>query len=148
MKIILLEDIKHVGKRDDIINVSNGYARNFLFPKKLAVEATKNNLLKLQTRQISEDHKKDLEVNKFKEQAKQLEGIELILRVKAGDNGKIFGGITSKEISEQLKEQYKIEIDKKKILLKETIKNLGIFVVDIKFGDGIIAKLMLQVQAE
>lgn len=148
MKVILLQDIKNVGKKDEIINANDGYARNFLFPKKLAVEATKDNLLKLQAKKDSKEHKRSLEIEEFKKQAKRLEKITLQLKVKAGDNGKIFGGVTAKEIADELKKQYKIEIDKKKIVLKETIKNIGRFSVDIKFGDGITAKLTLNIQPE
>ena len=148
MKVILLQDIKSVGKKDEIINANDGYARNFLFPKNLAIEATKDNLLKLQAKKDSKAHKKNLEIEEFKKQAKKIEEVTLELKVKAGDNGKIFGGVTSKEISEELKKQYKMEIDKKKIILKETIKNIGRFSVDIKFGDGISAKLALEIKPE
>lgn len=148
MKVILLQDIKNVGKKDEIINANDGYARNYLFPKNLALEATKDNLLKLQAKKDSKAHKKNLEIEEFKKQAKEIEEITLKVKVKAGDNGKIFGGVTSKEISEELKKQYKMEIDKKKIVLKETIKNVGRFSVDIKFGDGVNAKLTLEVNPE
>ena len=148
MKVILLADVKGHGKKGELCNVSDGYARNFLFPKNLAVEATKDNLLKLQAKQDSKAHKKDLEIEEFKKQAEIINKLTLNLRVKAGGNGKIFGGVTSKEISEELKKQNNIQIDKKKIVLKETIKNIGSFSVDIKFGDGITAKLALNVQAE
>ena len=148
MKVILLKDIKNVGKKDEIINANDGYARNFLFPKGFAVEANKDNLLKLQAKNDSKAHKKELEIEENKKQAKKIESITLELHVKAGENGKIFGGVTSKEISEEIKKQYKIEIDKKKIVLKETIKNTGRFTVDIKFGDGVNAKLELNVIAE
>ena len=132
MKVILLQDIKNVGKKDEIINANDGYARNFLFPKKLALEATKDNLLKLQAKKDSQAHKKSLEIEEFKKQAKKIEEITLNIKVKAGDNGKIFGGVTAKEISEEIKKQYKMEIDKKKIILKETKKNIGRFSVDNK----------------
>lgn len=148
MKVILLQDIKNVGKKDEIINANDGYARNFLFPKNLAIEATKDNLLKLQAKKDSKKHKKDLEIEEFKKQAEKLKDITLKIKVKAGENGKIFGGVTAKEISEELKKQYKMEIDKKKISLKETIKNIGRFSVDIKFGDGVNAKLTLDVISE
>lgn len=148
MKVILLQDIKNVGKKDEIINANDGYARNFLFPKNLAIEANKDNLLKLQAKKDSEKHKKNLEIEEFKKQANKIKDITLEIKVKAGSNGKIFGGVTSKEISEELKKQYKMEIDKKKIVLKETIKNIGRFSVDIKFGDGINAKLTLNVVSE
>lgn len=148
MKVILLQDIKNVGKKEEIINANDGYARNFLFPKNLAIEATKDNLAKLQAKKTSEANKKQAEINANKEIASKLEKIELKILAKAGANGKIFGGITSKEISEELKKQYKYDIDKKKIVLKETIKNLGRFTAEIKFGDGVNAKLTLNIIGE
>lgn len=148
MKVILLQDIKNVGKRDEIINANDGYARNYLFPKKLALEATKDNLLKLQAKKDSEQHKKNLEIEEYKKQANKIKDIALEIKVKAGANGKIFGGVTAKEISEELKNQYKIDIDKKKIILKDTIKNIGRFSVDVKFGEGISTKLTVNIQAE
>ena len=148
MQVVLLQDIKNVGKKDQIINANDGYARNFLFPKKLAVEATKDNLLKLQAKQASNAHKKNLEIEANRELAKKIEGITLELKVKAGANGKTFGGITTKEIAEGLKKQYKIDIDKKKIALKETIKTIGRFAVEVKFGDGVNAKLTVEIKPE
>jgi len=148
MKVILLQDIKNVGKKDEIINANDGYARNFLFPKKMALEATKDNLLKLQVKKDSIQNKKNIEIAENKKIAEKIKNITLDLKVKAGVNGKTFGGITSKEISEELSKQYKISIDKKKIDLKETIKTLGRFSVDIKFGDGVNAKLILNIQGE
>jgi len=148
MKVILLQDIKNVGKKEEIINANDGYARNYLFPKKLAVEATKDNLAKLQAKKTSEANKKQAEIEANKELAKNIEKIRLELKVKAGTNGKIFGGITSKEISEELKKIHNIEIDKKKIILKETIKNLGQFSAEIKFGDGVNCKLTIDIQGE
>ena len=148
MKVILLQDIKNVGKKDEIINANDGYARNFLFPKNLAIEATKDNLLKLQAKKDSKAHKKNLEIEEFKKQAEKISKLVLEIKVKAGENGKIFGGVTSKEISEELNNQYKIQVDKKKIVLKETIKNIGRFNVEIKFGDGITSKLTVEVKAE
>ena len=148
MKVILLQDIKNVGKKEEIINANDGYARNYLFPKKLAIEATKDNLAKLQAKKTSEANKKQAEIELNKQIAKQIEKIELQIKTKAGENRKIFGGITSKEISEELKKQYKIEIDKKKIVLKEAIKTLGKFQVEIKFGDGINGKLTLNIIGE
>lgn len=141
MKVILLDNIKGVGKKDDVINASDGYARNFLFPKKLAIEANKDNLVKLKAKQDSNQHKKDLEKAKAIEIKDKLKDITLKIQVKAGDNGKIFGGVTSKEISENLKSQYNIDIDKKKIVLKETIKLLGTVNVDIKLYEGVLANL-------
>lgn len=148
MKVILLQDIKNVGKKDEIINANDGYARNFLFPKKLALEATKDNLLKLQAKKDSQAHKKSLEIEEFKKQAEKINNITLDLKVKAGENGKIFGGVTSKEISEELKKQYKIDIDKKKIILNENIKNLGSFDISMKLFEGVTGKLKVKVISE
>ena len=145
MKVILLDNIKGVGKKDEVINASDGYARNFLFPKKLAVEANAENKSKLKNKQASVQHKKDVEKDKAEEIAKKLKDITLTIKVKAGENGRIFGGVTSKEISENLKQQYKIEIDKKKIVLNEAIKNLGVFNVSIKLFEGVVGNLKLNV---
>ena len=133
MKVILLKDIKGVGKKDQIINANDGYARNYLFPKKLAVEANAGNLGNLKAKQESNQYRKDVEKEEATKLANKLKDITLVLKVKAGENGKIFGGVTSKEISENLKAQYKIDIDKKTIILSETIKVLGTTAVDIKF---------------
>ena len=148
MKVILLQDVKNVGRKEQVIEANDGYARNYLFPKKLAIEASKENMLKLQAKKTAEANKKKAEIETNKEIAKKIEKIELQIKAKAGENGKIFGGITSKEIAEELKIQYKFEIDKKKIVLKETIKNLGRFSAEIKFGDGINAKLTINVQSK
>lgn len=148
MKVVLLDNIKGVGKKDEIINASDGYARNYLFPKKLAVEATKENLGKLESKNEANKFKKQNEKNDAIEVANKLKELVLTIKVKAGENGKIFGGVTSKEISENLKEQYKIEIDKKKIEVKETIKNIGRFTINIKLYEGVNAKLTVNIIAE
>ena len=145
MKVILLDNIKGVGKKDEIINASDGYARNFLFPKKLAVEANAENISKLNNRKEAANYKKDVEKQNAEELAKRIKGIMLKIRVKAGENGKIFGGVTAKEISDNLKTQYKLEIDKKKVDLKEPIKTLGEFNVSIKLYEGVIANLKIEV---
>lgn len=148
MKVILLEDIKGVGKKDQVINASDGYARNYLFPKKLALEANNENMLNLKAKQNAKDFKKGVEKDEATKLSNRLKEITLKMEVKAGENGKIFGGVTAKEISENLKSQYSIEIDKKKILLSETIKNVGIITVDIKLYEGIIGKLKVQIIAK
>ena len=148
MKVILLDNIKGVGKKDEIINASDGYARNYLFPKKLAIEATKENLGKLESKNEANKFKKQNEKNDAIEVANKLKELVLTIKVKAGENGKIFGGVTSKEISENLKEQYIIEIDKKKIEVKETIKNIGRFTINIKLYEGVNAKLTVNIIAE
>lgn len=145
MKVILLDNIKGVGKKDEVINASDGYARNFLFPKNLAVEANAENMSKLKNKQDSAKHKKDVEKEKALEIVGKLKDITLTIKVKAGDNGRIFGGVTSKEISENLKSQYKIDVDKKKIVLNEAIKNLGVFNISIKLFEGVVGNLKVSV---
>ena len=148
MKVILLGDIKGVGKKDQVIEASDGYARNMILPKKLGVEATSKNLndLKLQKANAEKVAQENLEAAQAF--AKDLETKEIILTLKVGENGKIFGGVTSKEISEGLKKDYKIEIDKKKIILSETIKTLGNVTVDVKLYEGVMGKLKVDIIAE
>lgn len=138
MKVILKENVKSIGKKDEIINVSDGYARNYLFAKNLAVEATPGNLSKLQAKKDSAAFKKDQEKQEAEKVAEKLSKITLEFKVKAGENGKIFGGISSKEIAEKLENDYQIKVDKKKIDLKEPIKILGVKRVDIKLFEGVV----------
>lgn len=145
MKVILTQDIKGVGKKDEIINANDGYARNFLFPKKLAVEANNQNMSLLQGRKDSANFKKEQDKEKANELKEKLSTIILTIKVKSGKNGKIFGSITAKEIATELQNQHQIEIDKKKINLKEPIKELGSFTVDIKLYEGIIGKLKINI---
>lgn len=122
MKVILLEDVKAQGKKDQIVNVSDGYAMNFLFPKKLAVEATQDNLNKWKVKKDNVAKKKEEEKAEAIKMKEKIKNLTLHIKVKAGENGKIFGGVTAKEIAENLNSQYQIEIDKKKINMKETVK--------------------------
>ena len=145
MKVILLDNIKGVGKKDEVINASDGYARNYLFPKKLAVEANAENMSKLKAKQNSQEFKRNNEREDAKALANKLNDITLKVEVKSGENGKIFGGVTAKEIAENLKSQFDIEIDKKKIVLKDTIKNIGTYNVDIKLFEGVVGKLKVNV---
>lgn len=148
MKVILKADIKGVGKKDEVINASDGYARNFLFPKNLAVEANAENMSKLKAKQDSNAFKKSQEKEEAQKIADKLSKILLKIKVKAGANGKIFGGVSSKEIAESLEKQYQIKVDKKKIDLKDTIKTLGTFSVDIKLFEGVIGKVKMDVITE
>ena len=147
MKVILTQDIKGVGKKDEIINANDGYARNFLLPRKMAVEANSQNMSLLQGRKDSANFKKEQEKENALKIQEKLTKIILKIKVKAGGNGKIFGSITSKEIATELKNQYNIEIDKKKILLKDSIKEIGIFNIEIKLYEGIIGKLKIDIIA-
>ena len=145
MKVILKADIKGVGKKDQIINASDGYARNFLFPKNLAVEANNGNMSKLKAKQDANAFRKSQEKEEAKKIADKLSKILLKVEVRSGENGKIFGGVSSKEIAENLKEKYNIIIDKKKIELKETIKEIGERKVDIKLYEGVVGSLKIDV---
>lgn len=148
MKVILKQDIKGVGKKDQIINVSDGYVRNFLFPKNMAVEANNENMSKLRAKQDSNAFKKQQEKEEAQKIADKISKIILKVPVKAGGNGKIFGGVSTKEISDLLEKNYKIKVDKKKIELKETIKELGTRNVNIKLYEGVIANLKIDVVAQ
>ena len=145
MKVILLQDVKKLGKKGDVINASDGYARNFLFPKNLAVEANAENMSKLKAKQDSNAFKKLQEKEEAQRIADKLSKILLKIKVKAGANGKIFGGVSSKEIAENLEKQYQIKVDKKKIDLKDAIKTLGTFNIDIKLFDGVVGKIKIDI---
>lgn len=145
MKVILMDNIKGVGKKDEVINASDGYARNFLLPKGLAVEATNENMSKLKAKNDSRAYRKEQEKEEAKKVAEKLAGIQLKVPVKAGENGKIFGGVSAKEIADLLKSNYNIEVDKKKIDLKETIKTLGLRTVKIKLYDDVVGNLRVDV---
>ena len=141
MKVILKENIKSIGKKDEVIKIVYFYSRNYLFAKDLAVEATPGNLAKLQTKKDSVAFKKGQEKEEAEKIAEKLAKITLDFKVKAGENGKIFGGISSKEIAEKLEKDFSIKVDKKNIDLKEPIKILGIKRVDIKLFEGVVGTI-------
>lgn len=146
MKVILKQDIKNVGKKDQIINAADGYARNFLFPKGLAVPADSGNLNDLKAKNNAKAAQKERDLENSKKLAKELKDKTVTISVKGGSNGKLFGGVTSKEISVALKEQLKIDIDKKKIIT-DTIKQEGIFKVNLKLQEGVTAEVNVHVKA-
>ena len=148
MKVILKQDIKSIGKKDEIINASDGYARNYLFTKNLAVEANNANLAKLKSKKDAEQHKKDLEREEALKIADKMSKIRLQFKVKTGSNGKVFGGVSSKEIAEKLEKDHSIKVDKKKIELKDAIKTLGITKVQIKLYEGVVGTLSIDVLGE
>ena len=148
MKVILKDNIKGVGKKDEIINASDGYARNFLFPKNLAVEANAENMSKLKAKQNSTAFKKGQEKEEAQRIAEKMKKIMLTIRVRAGKNGKIFGGVSSKEIAEELQKVHNISVDKKKIDLKEPIKELGTRNVDVKLFEGVVGIVRVNLVAE
>ena len=148
MKVILLQDVKALGKKDAIVNVSDGYARNFLFKNKLAVEANNTTMNELNNKLDSNKFKKDTEKQEAQMLAKKLETLELEFAIKTGENGKTFGSVTSKDIAEKLKSKENIDIDKKKILLAEPIKMIGTKQVEIKLYEGVIGKIKVVVKQE
>lgn len=144
MKVILKEDVKSIGKKGTLVNVSDGYARNFLLPKGLAVEATAGALGEMKSKQDSERHRLEQELIQAKESAAKLSGKTVKVVAKAGQNGKLFGSVTSKEISEAIKAQYSIAVDKRKIDVAD-IKNFGTYEAEVKFLQGVTAKVSVQV---
>lgn len=145
MKVILMQDIKGTGKKGQIAEVNDGFARNFLFPKKLAIPADKQNLGELSAKNKAEAIKKEKEKQDAIRMKEKLEKELLKIETKAGENGKTFGSITSKEISEGLEKEFKEKVDKKKIVIKEPIKNLGVHTVELRLFEGVIAKLKIEV---
>lgn len=143
MKVILTADVKPHGKKGELIDVSEGYARNYLFPKKLAVEANAQAMNELKNREASRRYKEQTEIAAAKETAKQLEGITLKLELASGADKKPYGSVTAKEIAELLESEKGIKIDKRKIELDKPIRAFGSFCLDIKLGNGITGKLNL-----
>lgn len=144
MKVILLQDVKGHGKKGELCNVSDGYARNFLFPKKLAVEADNAAMNELKNREQAAAHHKQEEINAAKETAAKLEGKTVTIKAKAGSNGKLFGSVTSKEIANEIKNSFSVEIDRKKMNVAD-IKNFGEYTAEIKLYTGIVAKITVKV---
>ena len=140
MKVILLQDVKKVGKKGDVIEASDGYARNFLFPRKLAQEASESNMHILNNKKENERKQKLAELEAAQKLAGELKGKEVIIKAKTGENGKLFGAITSKDVAELIKQQYKIEIDKKKIVM-DTIKLAGGYEIDVKLYPEVSTKM-------
>lgn len=148
MKVILKQDVKTLGKKDSLVNVSDGYARNFLLPKGLAMEATSDNINAMNQKNQSEVAKKAKELAQAKELAEKLKDITVVIKTKAGENGRLFGSITTKEISEKLKEQHKYDVDKKKMVMDDTIKALGTTTVEVKLYPGVSSKFTVRVTQE
>jgi len=147
MKVILLQDVKGTGKKGEIINASDGHARNYLLPRKMAVEANKTNMAQLEQQQKAVERKRQQELLKAQELAKELSEKKIVIGVKVGENGKLFGSVTNKEIAVAFLEQEGIEIDKKKIILDEPIKSAGEKAVEIKLHSQVTATVTIIVKA-
>ena len=140
MKVILLQDVKKIGKKGEVINTSDGYARNYLFPRKLAQEATDANLHILNNKKENERKKKLAEIEAAQKVANELKGKEIKITTKLGENGKLFGAITSKDIASEIKKQFKVEVDKKKIVM-DTIKVSGTYEIEVKLYPEVSTKM-------
>lgn len=148
MKVILLQDVKTLGKKGETVEINDGYARNYVIPKKLGLEANSKNLNDLKLQKANEEKVAQEILEGAQEFAKKIEQISVVVKMKTGENGKTFGTISSKEIAKAALEQQKIEIDKKKIQVSDPIKNLGVYEVTVKLHPKVSAKLKVKVEEE
>ncbi|MDF2960529.1 MAG: rplI [Paenibacillus sp.] len=148
MKVILLKDVKGQGKKGDVKEVSEGYATNFLFPKQLAAAANESSVKMLDNQKKAEQRKKDQEKADAVELGKKLETLTVQLKAKSGKDGRLFGAIPSKQVAEELEKQQKIKLDKRKILMEEPIRTLGVTEVGVKLHPEVTTKLKVQVTEE
>ncbi len=146
MKVILLEDVKGLGKKGDVVNAKDGYARNFLLPKGLAKEATEGNVKVLQEQKTAKKKRKEEELQQAKSLAEKLSKLTVEIESTAGENGKLFGSITTKDIAQALQSQYKIKIDRRKIEMDNNIKDLGITEVKAKVYANVTATFKVNVK--
>lgn len=144
MKVVLKQDVKGLGKKGELVNASDGYARNFLFPKNLAVEANAQNMSELKNREQAEKFKIATETAAAKANAEKMAGKTIKITAKAGANGKLFGSVTSKELAEKIADEFGVKVDKKKIVVDD-IKQFGTFEFEVKLYTGISAKLFVMV---
>lgn len=148
MKVILTQDVKGQGKKDQVIDVSDGYARNFLLPKKLAVPADAKSMNEIKNKESSKQHKIDTERAEAKEIAEKLESITLVFEYAAGADSKLYGSVTNKDLAQKLSDDYKISIDKRKIVLAEPVKTFGTFTADVKLYSDVAAKIKFTVTSK
>ena len=147
MKVILQADVKGTGKKGQVFEVADGYARNFLFPKKLAIEATTGNIQDISHKQALEERRKEKEKENAIELAGKLNALQIEVKTKTGEGGRLFGSVTSKEIADALKKQHGVEVDKRKLEVKEPIKALGNYEIHVKIHQDVMAKLQVHVSA-
>ena len=145
MKVILLQDVKALGKKGDLVNASDGYARNFLLPKNLAREANAQAMNEYRNAENSKNFKIAAEKKQAEGYKAQLEGKTFEMKAKAGQGGKLFGSITAKQVAEEIKKQYNINIDKRKVVLESDIKEFGSYKADVKLYSGIVANITVKV---
>ena len=145
MKVVLLQDVKSIGKKDQLVNVSDGYARNFLFPRKLAKEATAGAINDVKTKEAAKAHHKQEEINAANELKAKIDGKIVALKAKAGKEGKLFGAVTSKDVAAEIKKQFGVEVDKKKLVMDD-IKVFGSYGCTVKLYPEIAAKITVKVE--
>jgi len=148
MEVIFVKDLKGQGKAGEKKNISDGYAKNFLIPKGYAIEATAANLNDLKGKKDSEAYKKEQDLKHAKELKEKLETLSVNIATKSGDNGKLFGSITSKDISDALSKEHGISVDKKKIVLSDAIKETGVFNIDVKLYPSVTGKIKVNVTSK
>jgi len=148
MKVVLLQDVKGTGKKGELVNVSDGYARNFLMPRKLAKEADAQAINELKNAEQSRLHKIEVETEQAKANAKMLEGQTLVMTAKAGQGGRLFGSVTSKEVANEIKQKFSLAVDKRKVVLESDIKAFGTYKCEIKLYTGISANINVKVVEE
>ena len=146
MQVILLCDVKGNGKKGDLVEVSDGFARNFLLPQKLAKVADKEAILELNSQKLAKQHKLDEQIKEAKILAEKLENKTVEVSAKAGENGKLFGSVTAKEIAQEIKKEYNLDVDKRKINLSEEIKSFGTYKISIKLHQGIVTQMLVVVK--
>ena len=146
MQVILTRDVKGQGKKGQMVNVSDGYARNYLLPRGLAEPATKSKINVRKGKQESLEYKKKVELEEANTIAEKMKEIKVVLKAKAGENGKLFGSVTSKDVAEALTSQHHIKLDKKKFVMPDGIKTLGTTTVDVKIYTGVVGKLNVVVE--
>ncbi len=144
MKVVLTQDVKGLGKKGELVNTSDGYARNFLFPRKLAMEANAQAMSELKNREAAEKYRIDTEIAAAKANAAKIEGKTVKLSAKAGANGKLFGSVTSKDVASAISKQFGLELDKRKVNV-EDIKSFGTYPVEVKLYNGISASMFVMV---
>jgi len=147
MKVILLTDVKTLGREGELVEVSDGYARNYLFPKKIAIEANASNMNVYRSRKNAQEHKVEREMQHAMEMKEKLMDIQVVIKAKAGENGKLFGAVTNNDVAAFLSKKG-FKIDKKKIILDETIKNLGTYEASVKLYANISARIKVMVEKE
>jgi len=147
MKVILLKDIKGTGKKDQILEVSDGFGRNYLLPRKLAVEATSEALNSIEKSKSAAKHREDVKKNEAETAARELKGKTVTVKVRAGENGRLYGSITTQEIADALKAQHGVELDKRKIELDEKVTSVGQTTITLKMYAGVATKMNLIIEA-